>query len=138
MKIAILTFCALGIVQPVFAVAQTPSIDLQATDSVPSVYALVKTHRAGISNELQNGQGKIARAEPDTSGANAGARVFHAVNGAILGTLGGAAVGGVIGMVIDSHPADDAMIPATPLLAGFGAIVGLVIGIVVGAFWPSK
>jgi hypothetical protein len=139
MKIALLTFCALGFVQPVFAGAQSPSVGLQPTDSVPAAYALVKIYRAGISSEqLHHRQAKITRANPDTSGANAGARVFHALNGAILGTLGGAAIGGVIGMVIDSHPADDAMIPATPLLAGFGAIVGLVIGTVVGAFWPTK
>jgi hypothetical protein len=139
MKIVLLTFCALGFVQPIFAAAQSPNIGLQATDSVSAVYARVKTHRAGFSSEqMQNRQGQITRANPDTSRANAGARVFHALNGAILGTLGGAAVGGVIGMVMDSHPAEDAMIPATPLLAGFGAIVGLVIGTVVGAFWPIK
>jgi hypothetical protein len=137
MKILLLILSASAFVQPILAGAQSLNIDLQATDSVPPIYALVKTHRAGISSEqLQNRQGKITRADPDTSGA--GARVFHALNGAIFGTLGGAAVGGVIGMVIDSHPAEDAMIPATPLLAGFGAIVGLVIGTVVGAVWPTK
>jgi hypothetical protein len=138
MKIPLLTFCALGFVQPVLAGAQSPSTGLRATDSVPAVYALVKTRRVGIGTEQLKNQSPIAQSHADTSGANAGARVFHAINGAILGTLGGGAIGGVIGMVIDSHPAEDAMIPATPLLAGFGAIVGLVIGTVVGAFWPTK
>jgi hypothetical protein len=139
MKIALLMFSASVFVLPFLAGAQSPSVSSHPVDSA-AVFAFVKTKRAGISaEELRNGQRVIARSEADTSHFNIGAHVGHALVGTIFGTLGGAVLGAGIGYYIDTHDrSGDIMIPATAILGVYGAIGGAAVGLLVGAFWPTK
>jgi len=117
------------------ATGQTLTDGSVSRDSL-SVYATIKTNRAGVNPEAF--VGPPLRFDHDSVTPPRRSRGEHVLIGGLIGALTGLAIGGGIGLWIDTHPADDAMIPATPLLGSFGAAVGLVTGLLVGAIWPVK
>lgn len=139
MKTMLATLTALAFSLPVVAKAQSLSPDASPADSAQLIFALVNTNRAGISSEeLKNGQYPIGRSEPDTSHSNVGPHAIHALVGTVTGTLGGAVLGAAIGYYIDTHNCGGATVPATYFLGVLGGIGGAAVGLVVGAFWPTK
>ena len=139
MKIILSILTALTFVSPVVGGAQSLSSTSQLIDSTPPVLALVKANRAGITGERdKHVQLPIVPSGADTSSSGRGSRGYHALLGAVTGTLGGAALGAAGGAIYDRNAPSDSMIPASALFAVYGAVVGLVTGLVVGLVWPTK
>jgi hypothetical protein len=117
------------------AFGQTSTDGSVGRDSL-AVYATIKTNRAGINPEAF--AGPRLHFDHDSVASPRRSRGEHVLIGGFIGVLTGLAIGGGVGLWIDTHPSGDAMIPATPLLGGFGAVVGLVTGLLAGAIWPVK
>jgi hypothetical protein len=119
------------------AAGQAVASDLAKPDSASLVS--LKANRVGITasrGELST-RTMSARAESSSRHSKVGTRVAHSFLGGGLGLLGGAGVGALVGAIIDRRPADDAMIPASAILAMYGSIAGFFAGVVIGALWPS-
>lgn len=135
MTITLLLFAACAVLLPASMTGQEVAGALPGTDSAPIVFARSSVNRVGISTDrIDRGSSRIRN--DSTEGVHVVEHIRHAVIGGVLGTLAGAAVGGAAGLWIDTHPSDDAMIPATYILGFCGAIAGLAVGLITGAVWP--
>jgi hypothetical protein len=110
-----------------------------AADSGTIAYARIKANRVGINTDTLDQVPLRVRGDSTGSGVHYADHYRHAVIGGFFGALGGAAIGGAAGAWIDAHPTtDDAMFSATALLGIYGAIGGLVLGLLIGVAWPVK
>lgn len=140
MRIILSTLAVVTFVSPLVGRAQTPSSYTQVIESAPPALVLVKANRAGISAEQDERlRPPIVQSTADPSCSCRRSRGYHALVGAVTGTLGGAALGGAVGAIYDAHAdGGDYMIPGSVILAAYGTVIGLVVGTVVGLAWPTK
>jgi hypothetical protein len=100
---------------------------------------MTKSNRAGITSAGLTREPLTNRSDsikPQSRGSG-GARIVHTIVGGFLGTLAGAGLGAGVGAVVDSRAkGSDAMIPGSVILGFYGAVLGLVSGLVVGVLWP--
>jgi hypothetical protein len=129
--IVVALFVAVGVA------AQSPAPDL-AKPHIASLVSL-NANRVGITasrGELST-RTMSNRADSSSRRSKVGTRVAHSFLGGGLGLLAGAGVGALVGAIIDRRPADDAMVPASAIMAMYGAIGGFFAGVVIGALWPT-
>ena len=138
MKIALLVLAALLLILPAIASGQALTGVTPVTDSAPITYATIKANRAGISADKMLEASPLVRNDTVGSSHRVATRVKHVVVGGLLGILAGAAIGGGAGYWIDTRPNNDGMIPATYFLGIYGAIGGLVVGLITGAVLPVR
>jgi hypothetical protein len=139
MNITILLFAACAIILPESMTAQDLSSGSTAVDSGTIAYVRIKANRIGISTDTIDVTTPRARTDSVASGIHWADHYRHTVIGGFFGALGGAAIGGAAGAWIDAHPTtDDAMFSATALLGIYGAIGGLVLGLLIGVAWPVR
>jgi hypothetical protein len=131
---------AASLLIPIAASAQMYVPEPQTQEAVPAILALTKSSRAGITTDrITNSRGV---ADPDTarSHVSAGTYIGHAIVGGLVGVVSGAAIGAAIGAYKDRHSrsnGDDIMIPMVAVLGVVGAAAGLVLGLIIGAGWPT-
>jgi hypothetical protein len=139
MNIALMLLAAPSLVLPGIATGQELARAATSIDSIPITYTTITANRAGMSSDRSPDEARLRTRNDSTRPSNhVGAHVQHAIVGGFLGTLAGAAIGGGAGAWIDAHPTNDAMFSATILLGIYGAIAGLVVGMLTGAIWPVK
>jgi hypothetical protein len=131
----------------VIAVAFFIAVDVAAGQAVapdlakPRIASLVSlnANRVGITPSRGEPSTRAMSSRADTSSRHSkvGTRIAHSFLGGGLGLLAGAGVGALAGAIIDRRPADDAMVPASAIMAMYGAITGFFAGVVIGGLWPS-
>ncbi|HEY5087669.1 MAG TPA: hypothetical protein VII66_09960 [Gemmatimonadaceae bacterium] len=131
MRFRFVAFCLAGTVLTTsIAAAQAANRATQLYhDSGP--YVLLSLARAGISRPPADATKPTGITSTHRDGR--GHRVKHAAIGAGIGAAAGLVVGAALGRAADDRPGDG-FIPATPVFAAEGLVIGLVAGFVVGAF----
>lgn len=139
MNITLLLLAACPIILPESISAQELNGGSTAVDSGTITYVRIKANRIGVNTDTIDVVTPRIRTDSAGSGIHYADHYRHAVIGGFFGALGGAAIGGAAGAWIDAHPTtDDAMFSATALLGIYGAIGGLVLGLLIGVAWPVK
>lgn len=104
-----------------------------ASSAEDRVLTTVSAARSGISPLRMRGSDELDVITSD-SVSDRGNHVKRAVAGAAIGAAAGAAVGAIIGSHINrTRPGT---ISATPIIAVEGGLVGLLVGMAIGAFIP--
>jgi hypothetical protein len=138
MNISLLLLAAPMFVLPVTMTGQERAAP-SATDSRTIAYVRIKANRIGINTDTIDVVTPHARSDTVASGIHWADHYRHTVIGGFFGALGGAAIGGAVGAWSDAHPTtDDVMFSAAALLGIYGAIGGLVLGLLIGVAWPVK
>jgi hypothetical protein len=138
MHITLLLFAACSIILPESVTAQELSGGSTALDSGTIAYVRIKANRLGINTDTIDVVTPRTRSDSAASGIHFVDHYRHAVIGGFFGGLAGAAIGAGVGAIADAHPTDDAMFSAAALLGIYGAIGGLVLGLLIGVAWPVK